>query len=237
MDDIRSPSDEGDDLMEFYWFAREYPRVYRHHVDHAAHRLRAIYDGYVQFHNEMSEEIMDGSVWKERATSNRRVSEVYWDFEAFLNAVSSSLDTLTRVVGPTYKTETPLSFGKFARKELHGQLWELFNVASERWVWRLKDYRDCFVHYTSPNTMLFFHITEYADGWEVRAPIPRNPNERDILGFRKGRRYDVLKYTSAVWRHLMALDRAVARELRRLSRRGEFPVRTTGLFFKGRRTR
>lgn len=237
MDHIRSSFDEKDDLMEFYWFAREYPRVYRHHVDHAAHRLRAIHDGYVQFHNELSKEVRERSVFGEMAVSNRRVSEVYWDFEAFLNAVSSSLDALVRVVGPAYASEAPLSFSKFVRKDFRGKLWELFNAAGERWVSRLKDYRDCFVHYTPPDTLLCFHITEYADGWDVRAPIPRNPNERDILGFREGRRYDVLKYTSAVWRHLMALDRAVANELRRMSRQSRFPIRTTDLFFKGRRTR
>ena len=237
MDDLRSRSLEKHDLMEFYWFAREYPRVYRHHVDHAAHRLRGIYDGYVEFHNELSEEVRNRSVCEEMAISTRRVSEVYWDFEAFLNAVSSSLDALTRVVGPAYKSEPPLNFRRFVRKDLHGQLWKLCNASGDRWVWKLKDYRDCFVHYTPPDTLLCFHITRYADGWEVRAPIPRNPNERDILGFRKGRRYDVLKYTSAVWRHLTALDRAVANELRRLSRQGKFPVRTEDLFFKGGRTR
>ena len=237
MDDVRIRPDEKGDLSEFNWFAREYPRVYRHHVDHAAHRLRVIYDGYVEFHNELSEQVRDRSVFVEMAVSKRRVSETYWDFEAFLNAVSSSLDALTRVVGPAYEAESPLSFGKFVRKGLHGKLWELFNAAGNRWVWKLKDYRDCFVHYTPPNTSLFFHITQYSDGCEVRAPIPRNPNERDILGFRTGRRHDVLKYTSAVWRHLTAFDRAVANELRRMSRQGNFPVRTERLFFKGRRTR
>ena len=235
MDDMRFRSDEKADLSEFNWFAREYPRVYRHHVDHAAHRLKAIYDGYIEFHNEFSERLRDGSMCEGMAISRRRVWEVYWDFEAFLNAVSSSLDALTRVVGPAYKLETPLTFRKFVRKNLYGQLWELFNAAGDRWIWKLKDYRDCFVHFTPPDTMLCFHMTRYADGWEVRAPIPRNPNERDILGFRKGRRHDVLKYTSAVWRHLTALDRAVANELRRMSRQAKFPVRTAGFFCKGRR--
>lgn len=237
MDEIRARSVEDDDLMEFYWFAREYPRVYRHHVDHAALRLRLIHDGYVEFHNELSDRVRDGSAGLGMAISNRRVSEVYWDFEALLNAVSSSLDVLTRVVGPAYELETPLSFRKFVRKHLQGQLWALFNAAHDRWVWKLKDYRDCFVHFTAPETLLCFDVTPYVDGWEVRAPIPRNPNERDILGFRKGRRHDVLKYASTVWRHLMALDRAVAKELRRMSREGRFPVRTAGLFFKGRRVR
>ena len=236
MDDIRDLSLE-DDLAEFYWFAREYPRVYRHHVDHAALRLRVIYDAYVEFHNEFSEQVRAGSGRLGMAISTRRVSEMYWEFEAFLNAVSSSLDVLSRVVGPAYEAETPLSFGKFVRKPLQGHLWELFNAAHDRWVWKLKDYRDCFVHYTPPDTLLCFNITPYANGLEVRAPIPRNPNEREILAFRKGRRHDVLKYASTVWRHLMALDRAVAKELLRMSREGNFPVRTAGLFFKGRRVR
>lgn len=222
---------------EFSWFAREYPRIYRHHVDHAEHRLRVIHDAYVEFRQELSEDVRNGDVYKEKLVSRHRVKEMYWDFEAFLNAVSSSLDAATRVVGPAYAEQTPLSFNRFFRRAPAGRLRDLFETAADRWVLRLKDYRDCFVHYTPTNTLLFFGIREYSDGWEVRAEIPRNPNERDILAFRRGRRYDVFKYVSAVWRHLMAFDRAVSRELQSMFRRGEFPVRTTSLFFKGRRTR
>lgn len=238
LDDIRSSwLDDEENDCEFYWFAREYPRIYRHHVEHAEHRLRAIHDAYVEFHGELSEEVSRRDVCREMLVSRYRVKEMYWDFEAFLNAVSSSLDTATRVVGPAYKTETPMTFNRFFRSASAGRLHDLFETAAHRWVLKLKDYRDCFVHYTPTNTILFFGIREYSDGWEVRAQIPQNPNERDILGFRKGRRYDVLKYVSTVWRHLTAFDRAVSRELRSMYRRGEFPVRTTDLFFKGKRTR
>ena len=35
LDRIRFILDDRDDMAEFYWFAREYPRAYRHHVGHA----------------------------------------------------------------------------------------------------------------------------------------------------------------------------------------------------------
>lgn len=52
MDKIRGDFD-GDDEFEFYWFAREYPRFYRHHIQHAEYRLRNIYDKYTFIRKEL----------------------------------------------------------------------------------------------------------------------------------------------------------------------------------------
>ena len=42
-DRIRFELDSQDELAEFCWFAREYPRCYRFHFEGAEFRLRSIY--------------------------------------------------------------------------------------------------------------------------------------------------------------------------------------------------
>ena len=238
LDDVRYRLfDQEEDSWEFYWFAREYGRIFRHHVDHVEHRLRAIHDAYAELHQELGARLLHLESPGETILSCRSVRELYWDFEAFLSAASSSLDAAARVVGPAYETETPLSFNKFRRKAPAGPLRGVFERAAERWVLRLKDYRDCFVHFTPADTLMFIGIREYSDGWELLAPIPRNPNAREILLFRRGRRYDVLKYATTTWRHLRAFDRAIAHQVWSMFQSGRFPVRTEHLFAKGGRIR
>lgn len=186
LDVVRRDSlDDASDEFEFYWFAREYPRAFRHHMDHAAHRLRTIHHIYGEFHRYFLTRRGPGGV------SNRRVAELYWEFEAFLNAVSCALDILVRIVGLAYAEPTPRSFSRFLKfltNAPSGPLPTVFKKAGARWVHRLKQYRNCFVHQTPPDTLLWFSLEQYSDGLEVRAPIPKNPQDREILAFRRGRR-------------------------------------------------
>ena len=49
LDNIRykiNKTDKTGELFEFYWFAREYPRLYRFHYDHLEHRLKSIHKNY-----------------------------------------------------------------------------------------------------------------------------------------------------------------------------------------------
>jgi hypothetical protein len=45
LDSVRFALDS-EEYGEFYWFAREYPRIYRYHLDHAEYRLKTIYSVY-----------------------------------------------------------------------------------------------------------------------------------------------------------------------------------------------
>jgi len=101
----------------------------------------------------------------------------------------------------------------------------------------MKDYRDCFVHYTSVDTLFLFSCNHYNDGFEVRCKLPVNPNVRDILGFHFSRRVEVLKYAINVYRQLKALDKRIAKQISTDYKIGEFPKRKDNLFFLGSRRR
>jgi len=101
----------------------------------------------------------------------------------------------------------------------------------------LKDYRDCFTHYTPVDTELMVVLRKYHHKWELRARLPTNPNVREILGFRFARRVELLRYAIPAYSEMVAFDAAVARTLSRLYRQKRFPVRKDRLFFVGRRER
>ena len=243
MDAIRfGPLDELEEYAEFTWFIREYPRAYRHHFSHAEYRLRLIHSAYEHEHGIAAEKLQrhaDGAEWTETVVSGGwgAVSPhvVYWDFESYLNAISSALDIAARVVGTAYRVETPSSFNRFCKSAPDGPLKDIFLRAQLRWVTKLKAYRDCFTHYTPVDTLLWLVLREYEKEWQLRAKLPVNPNVREILGFRYSKRVELLTYAVAVWRHLNAFDRAVAREIDRLYRTGDYPQRIRGLFFVGGR--
>ena len=98
----------------------------------------------------------------------------------------------------------------------------------------MKAYRDCFTHYTPVDTILSIHLCQYADTWEMRANLPVNPEAREILRFRYIRRTELLVYAIRIWKHLVAFDRAVAKEISRLYRAGEYPMKRQNLFHLGR---
>jgi hypothetical protein len=237
LDRIRFELDKDDSYAEFAWFAREYPRVFRHHFEHAEHRLDLIHAGYVEAHEWFTHEIRKADTNASSfARGDIRVMQIHWDFEAFLNCVGSALDVLARIVGVGYRQQLPISFSRLCASNAQGELVGALREAKSRWVDRLKDYRDCFVHYTPSETLLMISCNLYHNGWETRLRLPVNPNSRDILHFRYSRRSHVLKYAVAVHRHLVALDRRVARIMAAQYAAGDFPVRIHNLFSVGIRT-
>ena len=239
-DCVRSDLESNSNLLEFCWFAREYPRCFRHHLEHAELRLRQIAHTYSCLHVRYTELLaqMDTRLAMELADHHViTAKEIYWNFEAYLNALNSALDLLARCVGVTYQDNVPSSFGRLcARKDLSGPV-DMLRKAQVRWVQRMKDFRDCFAHYTPPETVFVVSLVRYSDGWQVRAKIPKNPNVRDITRFRYSRRMELLRYSLGLRRRINALDQSSAKELLRLYRIGKFPKRTRNLFVLGQRGR
>jgi hypothetical protein len=239
LDLVRDELDSKDGFEEFCWFAREYPRCYRFHFDGADFRLRSMHELLYSIHHELAEQVAaatDSQIF-EVGTGNLLVNRLYWDFESYLSEVSVALDLLARVVGPAFKQESPPSFNRLCKKAEPHVVLDLFRRAQRGWVQRLKDYRDCFVHYTPVDTLLIVTLRKSATGWELRAKLPINPNVREIIGFRYSRRTELMRYAIDVHRHLTAFDRVVAKTLWALYRKGAFPVRKEGLFFVGKRSR
>jgi len=237
LDRIRRKLSGADEIEEFYWFAREYPRAYRFHADGAEFRLKSIHELMSQLLVDIVRRIPPDSAAFENGISDIRVERVYWDFESFLNEVSVALDLLARVVGPAFRQQSPPSFNKLCKWTAENDvLLDVFRSAQQRWVKRMKNYRDCFVHYTPVDTLLMVSLHYYArTGWELRAKLPTNPNAREILNFRFSRRTELIRYAIATYAHLMALDRSVARVLWSKFREGAFPQRKDNLFAVGRR--
>ncbi|SMN17618.1 hypothetical protein CRYPA_1029 [uncultured Candidatus Thioglobus sp.] len=241
LDKIRFEIDKNDDegeLFEFYWFAREYPRFYRYHLDHAEHRLKEIHKKYQYIKNSESGHVKDWNKNRfEVSVSNPITHQIYWDFEAYLMALNAALDLLARVVGVAYSDQTPVSFNKLcAKKSLVGPV-DILRVAKNKWVNKFKDYRDCFVHYTPVDNRVFADIIRTENNFLLRCKLPTNPNIRTVKGFRYSKKIEVLKYASTLYRHMSALDKAVAKEIMKLYKAKEFPKRTANLFFIGQRTR
>ena len=141
-----------DEHSEFTWFAREYPRCYRFHLNCADFRLHTISGLYRDIHAELASKLGDRSSVIEVSMYDLRVNRIYWDFESFLSEIDIALDLLARIVGTFYKDQMPPSFNRLCKKqENEGPLY-LLKKAQLGWVNRLKDYRDCFVHYTPVDT-------------------------------------------------------------------------------------
>jgi hypothetical protein len=153
-DRIRRILDDDDTYAEFCWFAREYPRCYRFHLDGADFRLSSVHRLMTRVHSQLVLMAQGSPSSFEVSFSNRDVHQVYWDFESFLSEISVSLDLLARIAGPAFDGETPLSFNRFCKRTAGTHLTELFQAAERRWVKRMKDYRDCFFHYTPVDTLL-----------------------------------------------------------------------------------
>lgn len=222
---------------EFAWFAREYPRCYRYHLDCADFRLRTIAGVYREIRDELAPRVEQDPSLFAVSVCDERVNRVYWDFESFLSEINIALDLLARIAGAAYPEEMPPNFNRFCKKPGDSGPQGVMKRAQLRWVNRLKDYRDCFVHYTPVDTLLDIGLVQHADGFEIRGKLPANPNVRDILGFRFSRRVELFHYACTVHRHMSALDCAVAKEIARAFALEEYPKRKSNLFFVGRRER
>lgn len=238
LDKIRYEIDKTDktgELFEFYWFTREYPRFYRYHFDHLEHRLKSIHKNYRLVADDM-EELLDKSPGL-FSIYNVNVLRIYWDFEAFLMAMNSALELLARIIGTAFENQTPISFNKLCKKSsFHGPV-DILRKAKRRWVDKLKDYRDCFVHYTPVDYLVHTNLIEDSGRMHLRCKIPVNPNIRTSEGFRYSKRTELLKYSITLYRHLMSLDRSVAKEIKSMYRAGQYPKKINNLFFIGQRMR
>lgn len=65
---------------------------------------------------------------------------------------------------PGLAVQTPASFSRFCKTAPAGLRGDLFRLAQATWVNRMKDYRDCFTHYTPTDTMLGMRV--------IRRPPP-----------------------------------------------------------------
>lgn len=235
-DKIRFELENNDENSEFCWFAREYPRCYRYHLDCAQYRLQSIYNQYQKAQKHF-EEMLQSS--KENcfglSISSQETEIIYWDFESFLSSINTALDILARIVGVAYKVQTPPSFNKICKKDLGGVI-DIMKSAQNKWVLKMKDYRDCFVHYTPVDTLLGISIVLYSDAWHMRCKIPTNPNVRDIIGFKYSKRVELLSYAIKIYKNMLVLDKKIAKSLKASYEKDEFPNKKTNLFFLGGRT-
>jgi hypothetical protein len=226
------------EMEEVAWFIREYPRAYRYHLECADFRLRSISRLYQDLHRELAARVGNDLDLLEVSQADQRVRRIYWDFESLLTEIGIALDLLARIVGTAYRDEMPPSFNRMCRKEIPGDsILALFQAAQSEWVNRMKDYRDCFVHYTPVDTMLSIRMVLRKAGWETRCKIPSNPNERESLRFRFPLRVELLRYALSVRRKMKTLDKNIAAHIGSIYRSGLYPARVRGLFSVGRRER
>jgi hypothetical protein len=241
LDHIRfelSKNDPAGEMDEVAWFIREYPRAYRYHLECADFRLGSISLLYQELHRELAAKIGDDPSLLELSHGEQRVRRIYWDFESFLAEIGIALDLLARIAGTAYRDEMPPNFNRFCRKQIpDDKILALFQAAQKEWVNQMKDYRDCFVHYTPVDTMLSIRMVRRKAGWETRCKIPSNPNEREILRFRFPLRVELLRYALSVRRKMRGFDRDIAGQIDKAYKSGLYPVRKHGLFSVGRRER
>jgi len=235
LDKIRFELEDKDinEYGEFCWFAREYSRCYRYHIDCAKYRLLSIVETYKEAKKYFKQRLLDiDDKCFGLSYSSIEIEAIYWDFESYLSSVNTALDILARIVGAASKEQTPPSFNKLCKKEL-GNLTDILKKAQKNWVIRLKDYRDCFIHYTPVDTVLGINADLYEDGWHIRCKIPTNPNIREIMGFKYSKKVELLTYALSINKHMTALDKSISKEINRLYNKDEFPLRKTNLFYLG----
>lgn len=230
---------KSDDFFEFYWFAREFPRFYRYHIENIEFRLKTIYKLYEHHMEEFlkNDDFEERKGLLEMSTSTEFSSRIYWDFEALLGATNSALDILARIIGIAYDSQTPVSLNKLSKKNDLSGIVELLRIAQIQWVNKLKDYRDCFVHYTPVDSRVYVIIYKLNKNWKMWCRIPTNPNLRVAEGFKFSKRVDLLRYSISVYRNLVKLDEQVSDKIEELYQNNQFPKRTENLFFIGQRVR
>ena len=232
MDVIRRKHDEEEEF-EFYWFAREYPRFFRSQVNHAQYRLKNIYTLYESqvsaFKRNHANIKIDNFIGY--GIGGREVEMIYWEFEALLGSINTSLELIARILTPAFKQHTPITFNKLCKKKELGGPIDILRKAKIRWIDRMKEYRDCFVHFSGVDTLQMVGFNHYSDGIEMRAKIPSNPQIREHLGFNFRRKDDVLRYSIWIYRCLRALDKKIGNALINMEQKGEFPVRLHNLHY------
>jgi len=235
LDRVRFDLDNRHELGEFVWFAREYPRIYRHHIEHAEFRLQSVYNSFEDVHKSLAKRILeeDSLDCFEMAVSDKQVRTIYWNFESYISALCAALDVLARICTTAFPQQVPISFKDFCKRAPESSFRDILRGAQTRWAQGMKDYRDCFIHYTPVDTILSLRFVRYNQGWQLRGKLPANPKAREILRFRWNRRSELLSYSMRVWKRFSSLDRKVAQTILRAYRSGSYPLRTTDLFRAG----
>ena len=175
-------------FYEVCWFLREHPRIFRHHFECAQYRLFNIYSIYRQllsdFEYKLSEdsagvgtvleiaELEKKSQLFELSISDLRIKVLYWDFESLLASICMSLDTMARILSVAYKEQLPASFNQASKKKERDEIIDFLVSEKTAWVDGLKDYRDCFTHYTPVDTLLSMKLVREEMDWVVWGKLP-----------------------------------------------------------------
>ena len=227
-----------EELVEFNWFADQYPSVYAYYKRCAFHRAISIQTAYQDAHAAMVDRI---SGLKDRPDSvdslSTKALQTYWDFDACLVAVSTALDVLTRVAGTAYEGDKSPTFGKFCKKnkDTLGVAKYIVN-AKTSWVDRFKTYRDCLVHFTcSTQYHSFTAELQSVDEYKLRCVLPDNPNQREMLRFTHSNGEDVYVFAANCLNNLHELESKVAEKLLEDYQNEEYPKQTKRLFTLGKR--
>jgi len=153
------------------------------------------------------------------------VLKVFWEFEAFAQNIRSALDTLVRLVAPSYLQPVPTSISRLSRSSFTDEAAAELRAAWTGWGQRLGDYRDCVVHYTPLTLEPFIRGSKVGGKWRVGCYLPDNPSAKHVDRFRFGGQLDVVVYSAATLRNLDRLASKVAELLLRLWRHGLYPCR------------
>lgn len=229
--------ENSDEYAEFYWYAREFPRYYRYHIDNVEFRIKKIHSLYQLHLNDFLKEAdkIEKSNIFEKGIYNTHTYQIYWEFEALLNALSAALDILSRISGLEFEQQTPLSLNQLSKKKDLNGVVDIFRKAKENWIDEMKNLRDCFVHYCPIDSMprIIFYKTETM--WKIWCKLPTNPNIRVVDGFKYSKNLDLLKYSYELYSNFKKLDKEVAEYLLDLYENKKFPKRINYLFSIGHR--
>jgi hypothetical protein len=237
LDGIRFDIEEkGDEYFEFYWFAREYPRFYKYHIDNIKFRLNTIKNLY-EFHQKEFLKIKKSDAIYEMSVSVAKSPQIYWEFEAFLNAISAALDVVSRISGLAYAEQTPISLNKITKKKELIGIVDVLRKAKTDWIDEMKDYRDCFVHYTPVDSKVYVTVYKSTKSWKMWCKIPTNPNIRNAEKFKFSKKRDLLSYSNNIFKRIIKLDKQIANTISELYSHQEYPKRIDNLFNIGQRSR
>ncbi|GAB6089480.1 hypothetical protein [Spirochaeta dissipatitropha] len=247
-----------DQYNEICWFLREYPRIFRHHLECFVYRLGNVHAIYVEAHKEFTNRLNNhdaelpdvsncnltceeyGKLKKSKlngmALSNIKTKVMYWEFESLLSSANISLDITARILSTAFKEQLPPNFNKACKNknDTYGII-SFLNSEKDGWVSKMKDYRDCFIHYTPVDTVLSIEAIKLKNKWFIYGKLPINPNERDITRFEFNYDVDVLKYSVFIYEKILNLDKEISLKLLKMYDDKIYPVRTNGLFNIGRR--
>jgi len=156
--------DRTNDYSEVVWFLREYPRIFRHHIECAEYRLKNIYNIYESAYKKIIKKIKESNEdIFEYMISGYEIKVLYWEFESLLSSINISLDIISRILSVAFKEEKGATFNKFCKINYDNKYINIFKEEKVKWVSKLKDYRDCFTHYTVVDTLLSIVARKYND--------------------------------------------------------------------------